>query len=183
MNSRDKTTFILALIFALVTAAVFVGSLFYVIHKGQSLIESHALILEYQNKEDNYNQIQKILNESKNDRDLMRTFFLENNERQTLVFVNNLERLARKLGVEVRTDSLAITGEAKAKGAALTTKKDYKYLNLNLVITGQKKEVTEYLSLLDNLPYDSVVTQISLRQNEESGLWKGEVGLKITLLP
>ena len=53
MNKRDKTTFILALVFALATVAVFVGSLFYVIHKGQSLIESHALVLEYQNKEEN----------------------------------------------------------------------------------------------------------------------------------
>jgi len=191
MKGRTKSVLIFAIIFALVATVVFGGGLYYVISKGNSLIVLRQTIADHTAKEHSYNFIQNLEAETEEERAELQTFFLHDNEQDTLRFINELETLGRLLGVSLKTNSLDIkvatpptnTNNNNASTTPVVTD-PYDRLQISLEIEGSAEAVRRYVTMLENLPYDKNLHKISLRRDaEKNNVWVGTVELSLTLLP
>lgn len=188
MKDKTKSILFFSIAFAFMTTAVFGGGLYYVISKGNSLIALRQTIAEHTAKENSYIFIQNLEAETEEEREELTNFFISKNEQETLRLINELETLATIMGVTIETTGLDIKvpvpPPANADGTQPVATDTYERLQINLEVEGSSTAVRRYVSVLENLPYDKRMEKIALRRdNENSGLWLGEVELSLTLLP
>ena len=103
--------------------------------------------------------------------DILDSFFIDPNT--VVIFLESLEELGRKTGVSVSIISVK-EGEAEKKSDLLSG--TIAPLSVKLTADGSFKNVYNFLTLLENAPYEIVFDRIQLLKDEETG-WSGEFNI------
>lgn len=174
MNKKSGKILMIAVATFLVTVSIFGYTFFEINKQGQKVDESKRLIGERLAKETSYNKVENLLRTTKNDRDELSSFFIE--EKDTISFVSEIEKNAKLIGVDFHTNNLSIQPEVKKDGQVTTPG----VLIAGFDFSGNETAVRNFLLLLENIPYDKSITSLSLVKIPEEG-WKVNVVLQITM--
>lgn len=71
-------------------------------------------------------------------------------------FINSLESMGNKNGVSINISSVSVESDVKAKATL------YETLRLKIEISGTWANVTNFIAILENLPYGVNISQVSL---------------------
>lgn len=174
MNKKSRTVLILAVTCFLAAAGAFVFALYEVNQQGLRYAESKKLIGEQTAKEASYNTVQSLLVSTREDRDKIRSFFIE--ERDTISFISEIEKNAEVVGVSLNTNELSISPSVTdANGVTAPA-----LLLVGFDFSGTKSSVWQYLTLLENIPYHKKITDVSFVKSD-SNVWEANVKMQLTL--
>jgi hypothetical protein len=174
MNKKTHTILTSAFVFFVVTASIFAYIFLQIYQQGSIIEESKKAIGEQQAKENAYNKVEKLLELTKQDRDHINGYFL--NESDAVSFITSMEQNAKMSGVILKTNALSIQPASLKDGMVTEPPK----LLVNFAWTGNKNAVENFQSLLENLPYDTQVTSLSLIKNTPLN-WTATIILEITM--
>ena len=123
-------------------------------------------------RQERYDDLLKILEQSSGERDQLRRYLLT--EGSTVRFLTETESLAKRMGVTLITDSLSVKELPNP---------DFKTIDLNLRAQGTKEAVSKFLSVLETLPYYSRVNGVtfSALKNESGSDWEATIKLVVGL--
>ena len=134
-------------------------------------------------KNDRYESVRDILSETESERKIIDSYFV--NKEKIVDFIESIEGLGKQSGVAVHINSV---GEDEGALNTLTLP----LLHLSIEAEGDFRSVFTFLSLLENLPFKTVLPRVALeRQNPEqtiSGIssskkkvpvWKGSFELSV----
>lgn len=165
----------IALTLFVLTIAGIVFAVAVITNQGEQLQTQIALLADVAAQERNINEVQDILETSAADRQAMTKFFLT--ESDTIDFLSSIEDIARRQGLELTTESLAVQESA---GEPTT-------LAVTFSILGAENVVYDFIKLLEALPYGSYLTKLQILNTAETmnteANTEAQVTVAILLLP
>lgn len=168
LSKKTNTIALVSLVFALCSGGIFSWVLYEVTTAGQSLTERVTTIADTRAKERAYKDLAIQVANTKEQRTTLNSFVLT--EEGTGTFLTEIEHLGVSQGVVLTTNSLKVA-----------TQKDLPdTLQVQFTLAGKEKAVKKMLSILETLPYHSVVSSLVLSK-EASGDLRGTVDLSVTL--
>ena len=174
MNKKSHTQLAFAFIIFLVVSGIFL-SMWYVVHnQGIHFDEAKRAIAEYEAKEASYTKVQGLLTSTEKDRALIHSYFIE--EKNIISFISDMEQNAAKLGVKLTTNELATVPKTIDPTGVLVPG----VLVVGFNFSGPKSAVQQYIALLENIPYQNTLTDLSFTR-EDTTIWKADSTLKLTL--
>lgn len=174
MSKRSKTVLIVAITYCLIFAGLLITGLYVISAEGTKLETTITQISEYAAKETAYTKMMDLLESTKENRTTLEQFFITEND--TISFLTGIETAAKKIGVELKTNELAVVPAVTKDGVTVPA-----VLMINFSFTGQEGAVKKFLVLLEHVPYQTVMPKISLGNNGLDGVWTGVVQLRLTL--
>ncbi len=168
LSKKTNTVVLAALLFALLSMGVFAWVFYEVTTAGRSLTERVDTIADTRAKERAYKELTLQVAQTKEQRDALNSFVLT--EDGTGAFLTEIEHLGTIQGVELTTNSLKV----------VTLKDSPDTLQVQFGIVGEEQAVKKMVTILESLPYHSVVSSLSL--TKESGeKMRSVVDLAVTL--
>lgn len=172
MSKKTKQIFIVALVTSILT----LGSLGFffsrILAQGQLLEEQISILTDNNNKQSTSVRIKRLVQETEVERSKLTASFFKD-EGDSITFLSDIETLAKKTGLELRTEALDKITDPETSREYIKTVFSYE---------GRKDLVYEFSELLENIPYHSYVDSLSLRQLT-NGVWEGRVTVLITINP
>lgn len=170
MSKLTIRNLIISSVFLLVTLGAFAFVL-HITEKENSILTEQLIALEKkQAQEKQYLKLKRIASDSAEDRALLDGYFLSQ-ESDSIDFLNKVESLAPQLGVNLKTDNLKKEADKKTKE---------EWLTLQFSFSGTYERVTNFIKILENLPYIAEVTQVSLESKTPSD-WSTTVNMRVNL--
>ena len=174
MNKKSQSFLTLAFFCFLIVTGIFFSMWYVVNRQGIHFDEARRAIAEYTVKEASYTKVQGLLASTHSDRALVDSFFIE--EKNVITFISDMEKNAALLGVKLTTNELAtLPKSVDLAGVAIPG-----VLVVGFDFTGTKPAVQKFISLLENIPYQNTITDLSLT-NVDATTWKADSTLKLTL--
>ncbi len=174
MNKKSQTYLALSFLCFLVVTGAFL-SLWYVVNRqGIHFNEAKRAIAEYEAKEASYTKVQGLLASTETDRTLLSSFFIE--EKNIISFISDMEKNASLMGVKLNTNELATVPQSVDTAGVVVPG----ILVIGFDFTGTKPTVQKFISLLENIPYQNTITDLSLA-NVDANTWKADISLKLTV--
>ncbi|HMO77889.1 MAG TPA: hypothetical protein PKA42_00095 [Candidatus Paceibacterota bacterium] len=159
---------------SIITAAVTVGilGLFFneIRARGSELEQQISILTENNTKESTSVRVKRLVQETEQDRLALNNNFFAN-ESQSISFLNEIELLARNLGLSLKTEALDKVVDP-ANGA--------ERIKMVFVFNGQKSTVLRFSEILEVVPYHSSVDSLTLRKQPD-GNWEGRAAISITI--
>ena len=87
-----------------------------------------------------------------------------------------MEAAAKKIGVELKTNELTVIPATVKDGITKPA-----VLGISFSFTGSENAVKTFLTVLEHIPYHSVLPKITLTGGTTSGEWVGSAQLRLTL--
>jgi hypothetical protein len=172
MCKQTKKTFIIAVVVTALSLASCLFLLFEIRSQGLSL-ENHVSILgENYAKETAYSNLNKLIHETKQDREMLSKAFLRS-ESDGINIPNELEILAPSLGLEFETMSLSPIVD---KGGNITS------VGMSFIYSGKKRSVLGMTEIMEHLPYHSSVMSLSIRELDQDD-FEGRITIHVTIQP
>lgn len=170
MSNKTKQLFVLSLAAAMLAAGV-LTYIFYKIEAQSILLEEQISILNESNtKESAYLRLSRLAQETETKRTLLSDSFFKN-EGDSIVFLGEIEALAKEIGLSLKTEDLdKIVSEDNKQ----------EFIKMTFVYTGKKETVFEFTKLMEVTPYHAVVDSLSLRKMSDAN-WEGNLTILITL--
>jgi len=137
--------------------------------ESKNLSEQVSAIAVDQSSQVAFVRLQKLIQETTNERDQLRSYYLES-QSDSIDFLNYIEQLAKEQGVDLETLSPTETEQGGNS-----------YLSVGYSMTGTLNQVESFIQLLETIPYVSQLTAITL-QRESTTLWKGDVMIDVAVL-
>lgn len=172
MSKNTKNTFVISLISATLSVGFCIFFIFEIKAQGLHLEDQVAIIAEYNSKELSYLNIKKIITETENERKQISSKFFKNDD-DTIYFLNDIETLAPKMGLVLKTDSLE---------PVVDVKKDLKFIKITFSYKGQKNAIMDFSKMMENIPYQSSIESLSLKEVSD-GEWEGKTTILILIQP
>lgn len=170
MSKTTIRNLIISSIFLLVTATAFVFVL-YITERENSILTEQLIALEKKRaQESQHLKLKRIAVESEADRELLGGYFLSQ-ESDSIDFLNKVESLAPQFDITLKTDSLKKDTDKRTKEEWLTAQFSF---------NGTYQNVSDFVQILENLPYIAEVTQVSLEAGSEND-WAATVNMRINL--
>jgi hypothetical protein len=167
-SKKTNTIVLISLIFSVCSVCALVWVLYTVTRAEQSLRERIAIIADTRAKERAYKDLALQVENTKAQRTTLGSFVLT--EEGTGAFLTEIERLGVLQGVTLTTNTLKVV-----------TKKDLPdTLQVQFAIVGGEQAVRKMLTILETLPYHSVVSSLTLTK-ETGGQVRSVVDLAVTL--
>jgi hypothetical protein len=160
---------LLGLIYFLASLAVFGFTEWKIYSLGKELESKVALIAEKNAKVRMYNELSRLIEETKMERLALEAHVLT--EEETSSFLTEIEMLGRSQGVTLNTQSLSVF---PSEGIADD-------LVIEFGLSGSESAVRKMLSLFETLPYHSNVIFMSVR-DEGGASVQGNIKLSVSLL-
>jgi Tfp pilus assembly protein PilO len=169
MSNHTKTIGIVAVIFLLASVCALAGFLL-VITKSESALQEKRIVIEERDaREKELVSLVQLVEKSKAERESLARYVLHDEE--VINFLGLIERLGREQGVVLKTTSL---NEVNV-GEVFTT------LEITASVEGGYAPIQSLLELFETLPYQSLITSVSLTRDNSSGSgWDGTVHLRVT---
>jgi hypothetical protein len=174
MNKKSQTWLIGSFFIFLLSATIFLYVLYSINQKGFQFAESKRVIGEHSAKEASFNTVQQLLTTTKDDREKIDSFFIQEN--QTISFITEIERNATAIGVRLVTNELSINPSTVDPNGVKTPA----VLIVGFDFSGSKYAVEQFLVLLENVPYHKKITSVSVAKSDDS-LWKVNLKMQLTL--
>jgi hypothetical protein len=176
MKKRTKTTIIIATSYFLALLGMFVYALYLVNMQGATFAAARVEIAERAAKEAAYASVISTTEQSQADRAELESYFIT--ERETVRFIAAIETAATQIGVTFETTELSVT-DAKTTDTETTPAT----LTVGTKFTGSERAVTQFLTLLETLPYHATIPSLSMTNQTENGNWVGQAQVILTLKP
>lgn len=170
MSTKTKKILIASIITTTVTVSIF-GLFFNEIRlRGAQLEQQISILTENNSKESTNVRVKRLVQETEQQRLTLTNHFFSN-ESQSISFLNEVEQLAKKQGLSLKTEALdkvvdPVTNEETIK--------------MVFVFSGQKSTVFRFSEILEVIPYHSSVDSLILRKQPD-GSWEGRSVISITI--
>ena len=112
-----------------------------------------------------------LLEETKKNREMLVEYFVPLDNPVT--FINLIESAASESGVALKVETLGETDEENE-----ANEEDHKNVKAVLAVNGEWREIYHFISLLENLPFATIITKVTLSEDDkadEFGQWKGQI--------
>ncbi len=162
---------IISLISVSLALGVFVFMVYQTGAQGGKLTEQIATLEAQRSQEESYFRLQKIAEETKEERTELQSYFLLN-ESDSINFLNNVESLAPKAGVTLQTSNLLLVEDAED---------DSQWIEVDFAFSGSKQRVSDFIRVLEELPYVSRLTLVELTASRQSQ-WEANVTMRVRVL-
>lgn len=172
MSGKTKKTLIISLIVMMISMGTLVF-LFYKIEAQNKLMEEHInIIAENGTKEATYSHINRIVQETEQDRARLAGLYLSD-ESDSINLLNEIETLAPTFGLEFKTEALEKVriGDDGPESIKMT----FSY-------SGRKDKVFGFTKMIESIPYHSTVESLSLKE-VGGGDFTGKITVFITIQP
>jgi len=159
-----------AIILFVFSLALLVG-MFYVISVAENdLILKQTEIANVRVHEQELNSLVRLVDESNLEREKLSSYLLQ--EEDVIDFLSLIESLAKDQGVSLDISGLNVT-ELNA---------DFEQLSLAVDVKGSRDSVLRILTILETLPYQTLVSSVDIISSGESGTngWSGKFILIVT---
>jgi len=170
--SRTNQYALLSLIFFTGSVAV-AGLTFYLIDKeGEELKRQMEVIGKDKLMQEQYYSLQEILNQTKSEHTELANYLLTKDN--TINFLNEIETMARDMGLKLTTDSLAVSALPNPQ---------FEAIDLRIRVEGERTTLLAFLSVLENLPYFSRINELNLNavKGSDGAIWSASVSLMVGL--
>ena len=171
MSKSTLTTVIVAIILFISSLTAFGFVFFQVNSQGQQLGEQIATLQAERAQEDSYFRLQKISEDTIEDREEIARYFLAN-ESSSIDFLNLVESLAPKAGVSLSTESLDIVNDAT---------NNTKWVEVSFAYSASRERVDNFLKILETLPYVLRIQDYSMSR-ATAGEWQAQVTMRVQVL-
>ena len=170
MSKNTKNTFVISLISVLLSLGFCLFFIFEIKSQGVRLEEQVAVIAEYNSKELSYLNIKKIMNETENEREQISSKFFKN-DNDSISFLSDIEILAPKMGLVLKTEALDAVTDAGKK---------LNFVKITFLYSGQRNAVMDFSKMMENIPYQSSIESLSLKEISD-GNWEGKTTILILI--
>ena len=177
MNNRSRNNFLFASLTCLGVVLVFVYGLYKIQVQGNRLSQSRQVISDHIAKEASYNKVVNLIDETKAQRQLLSSFFIT--EKDTVRFISDMENASNIIGVKMETKNLAVTPAVLKDGQVV----EPAYLVFGMSFEGGETAIKKYVTLIENIPYQKKITQLTLSKQGPNNGWSGTVNLNILITP
>ncbi len=172
MNSRTKKILILSLSLFLGGVLSLTFLLYQINTKGAQLDRYITALSEQTAQEAAFIKVKRLVAETEQDRNTLASAFFAD-ESDSISFLGDLERFAKSIQIELKTEDLN-----KKEAADKTTE----YITMRFVYSGSKDKVSDFTKYLETIPYHAKVESLTL-ESLSNGIWKGSLTLNITIKP
>ncbi|MCA9363485.1 hypothetical protein KC851_04160 [Candidatus Kaiserbacteria bacterium] len=171
MSKSTIRTLIISVCLLTLAVVVFGVTAYQASNQGHKLEDQLAALAASRAQENSYYRLQNIAENTTDDREVVRSYFLEN-ESSSIDFLNHLETLAPEMGLSFETRELSKVTEAETNSHWIKTSFDF---------SGSKEQINNFIKVLENLPYTSRLTKVDLKKGE-GRIWQAEVTMQVRLL-
>jgi len=169
MSKSSKTALVIALILLVVSTSAFAFTVLHINNQGQKLAEQQDALADDMALQSSYSNLQKVQQESQEDRGLLNSYFLASND-EVIKLLNSLGDKATTTGV---------TSEVVVK-ELVSEESDERWLDLNFTLSGSRQSVVNYIKILETLPYVVRTGSVSMTAKSPS-LWDANINISIRL--
>ncbi len=141
-----------------------------IIADGEMLKGQVTVLATEQAQENSYYRLQKINEDSKNERARLGTYFLKQSS-DSIDFLNKVEELAPQAGVSLTTETLQDIADKKT---------GTKWIEVEFSFSGTQADVERFVRILERLPYYSQISSASLRARSLNN-WQADVTMRVFL--
>jgi UDP-glucose 6-dehydrogenase len=135
------------------------------------VLQDQLIAIEVENKrESDFYNLQKKSEESTTERRAIETYFLSQSS-ASIDFLNQIEQLAPRAGVDLVTESLKEASDKKTK---------QKWVEAEFSFSGSRKNVDQFIEVLETVPFRSQVTAVSL--SSQANVWDAKVSMRVDIL-
>lgn len=170
MSRLTIRNLIIASLFLLVSLGAFGYMVKEIGKQGNLLSERVQALSKQRSQESSFYRLQKISEDSVKEREKLTAHFLQK-ESDSIDFLNQVESLAPEVGVNLKTENLKEIIDKNGKS----------WIEVNFSFSGSKQRVQNFIDVLENLPYLSQVTSVSLSSGE-SAVWQAKVVMQVHVL-
>ena len=142
--------------------------LFEVDNKNMLLEEQIGALSIQEAQETEFYRLRRLAEESTSDREQLAGYFFRK-ESDSIDFLNTVESLAPQAGVALKVESLEQEGSGNEQD-----------IIIDLTFSGSYDQVTNFINLLENLPYMSEVTSLQMEARSSSN-WEATTEIKIDI--
>ncbi len=171
MSQVTLRNLILSSLILLLIVGIFGFVLYNIEAKRALLAEQVRTLAEQQGQENSFFRLQRIAEESAEDRAQLQSYFLLQ-EGDSINFLNQVESLAPTIGVSLETNSLNQLPETKAGD---------NWIEVGFTYNGSRESVNRFTNILEHLPYVSYVTQYSVTADTPTN-WEAKITLLVYVL-
>jgi len=150
---------------------VLAGMWFFVTAKAGTLDEALTIVATRTAEQNQMANVSLLLENSALDRELLKSFIL--NDTEVINFISHIESVAQSRGLSITTQNVTTS--------ALEGSTQFEILNLGLQLAGNKRDVMDFVSYVEQLPYQAVIPNITLeRQGGSADSWAANFEVHIT---
>jgi UDP-glucose 6-dehydrogenase len=171
MNRSTVRNFVVSAALLVVAGSVF-GYVYVVIGNKEKVLKEQIAAIHTENeREQTYQRLQKIAEDSRADREKLNAYFLPQVS-ESITFLNQIETLAPQNGITLKTDSLQEGGDKKTKE---------KWIDASFTFSGAEADVERFITMLENLPYVSRITKVQL-STQDQDIWEAKVTIRAFII-
>lgn len=176
MSKRSKTLLVIASVYCFIFAGLLVYGVYILSAEGAKLEMTKTQISEHTAKEAAYAKMISLLESTKENRAALQQFFITEND--TITFLANIEAAAKEIGVELKTNELAVVPTATNSGVVTPP-----ILVVSFSFVGSESSVKKFLTVLEHIPFHATMPKVTLTSGASLETWTGVVQLRLTIQP
>ncbi len=158
----------LAVMFLLLTTGGFLFGLKTISSEEKILRDQLTAIETGNEREQTFNRLRNIAETSAADRTKLDQYFLPQ-VGESITFLSQVETLAPRNNITLKTDALEEGSDKKTKE---------KWVDAKFTFSGTRADVERFIQILENLPYVSRVTSVSLAARAQNN-WEAQVSIRV----
>jgi len=169
MSKSTKAVLITSILLFVFSVSSFVLMGYQVNRQGEELGEYIAVLEAEKAQEDAFFRLQKIAEDTKEDRGLLQDYFLASDS-DSIDFLNLVEEIAPESGVSLKTEGL---DKSLENGVG--------WITINFSFSGSRDRVEQFLKILETLPYVLRVDNYEMTSTGSSN-WQAKVNMRVQVL-
>lgn len=170
MTKTTRRNLIVSVLLLIVSVWAFIYMVLEIKAKNMLLQEQVIALETKQAQESSYFKMQKISEETITERESLASYFFAQ-ESDSIDFLNLVESLAPQAGISLQTEGLEQQEDKK---------KNTSWVIINFSFIGAHKNVTDFIKVLENLPYEAEITNLQLSL-QDTGDWEAKTTMKINV--
>lgn len=139
--------------------------------QGEELGIQIEALEKQQAQEATHRSLQRTAETSKDDRQHLESFFLSK-ESDSIDFLNQVESLAPRVDVALRTQGLEVLTDVTDGG---------QWIVASFGFSGTREQVQQFIQILETMPYVSRLTEVQIGR-QSSVLWQATVTMQVRIL-
>lgn len=171
MSTATKKIIVIALVLFCASVSIFGFMVYQVIGQGALLTQQIDALKTEQEQGNAYRQLQKLAEESVDERNLLQSYFLDS-DGNGIDLLNSIEATAPQAGVSLETESVQLIADASD---------DSEWIEATFSFSANRKKVQDFIRVLETLPQVSRITSVSLKSSS-GGIWNATVIIQVRVL-
>lgn len=171
MSKSAKRNMVIGSILIAIAVSGFAFMIHQIIGQGTELESQITALKEERAQEESYFRLQRLAEESSEDRMQLRSYFLER-ESDSIDFLNLIERIGPEAGVILEMNGLESVTDPSDQS---------KWIEAVFAFSGTREQVERFIQILESVPYVSRVTAIEMNARSSTE-WRASVTIQVRVL-